>query len=301
MTRGLSVVVPTRNRDAHITQCVASILATSGFDELIVVDQSDGSATEAALADFQDPRLRHVRTDTRGVTLARNLGIDLSHNELVAFTDDDCRVTANWASTLTALFGADPEAAVVCGRVRVPDNLLQDGGYTAYFEPEIREWRGRYPPPHSDWGITANLALRRTVVACVGNFDPMLGAGAPLRSGGEPDFIFRVLRAGLKIVNAREVIVDHLGVRPPGRETQQLIYGYASGMGAAFYKHVRLGDLQGIAVYLRFLGSGVQMIGQNVLHGRRPLGSSFLRGFVSGSLQSYKFGIDPDSRHYVSR
>jgi len=56
-------------------------------------------------------------------------------------------------------------------------------------------------------GITANLSLRRSVIERVGKFDPLLGACAPLSSGGEPDMLFRVLRAGHKVVNASEVQV----------------------------------------------------------------------------------------------
>ena len=49
--------------------------------------------------------------------------------------------------------------------------------------------------------------------------------------------------AGGRVVNAREVVVDHLGVRAPGQESQKLMRGYGVGTGAALYKHVRLGDL----------------------------------------------------------
>src|SRR5258708_31619083 len=88
------IVDPTRNRPSPIVPCVASVLATMSFRELIVIDQSDGDATEKGLSQFSDPRFRYVRTDTRGVTLARNLGIDLSRGDIIACTDDDCRVAA---------------------------------------------------------------------------------------------------------------------------------------------------------------------------------------------------------------
>lgn len=298
----VSVVVPTRNRPTQIGACVQSILATSGFEELIVIDQSDDAATEQLMSNFTDPRLRYVRTDTRGVTSARNLGIELSTGEIIACTDDDCRVAPDWASTIGNLFAADPEAAVICGRVRVPSQLLLDGGYAANFEPQVREWRGSYPPPDADWGITANLASRREVIALVGNFDPMLGAGAPLRSGGEPDFLFRVLRAGLKVINAREVLVDHLGVRAAGEASQRLKHGYAAGIGAALYKHVRLGDRAAAVLYIRFLLWAIRLAWRNVLHfGGRPRGLRFLLGFLAGSLYSYKFRVDRERRQYVLR
>jgi glycosyltransferase involved in cell wall biosynthesis len=297
----VSVVVPTRNRETQIAVCVESILATTGFQELIVIDQSDGSASEKVLSKFSDPRLRYIRTDTRGVTIARNLGIELSTGDIIACTDDDCRVADDWACSIGALFAADPEAAVVCGRVRVPAELLEPGGYAANFEPQVREWHGRYPPPDSDWGITANLSLRRTVIARAGNFDPMLGAGAPLTSGGEPDFLFRVLRAGLKVVNAREVVVDHFGVRAPGHESKVLRRRYASGTGAAFWKHVRLGDTAALGIYLSFVGDSVRAIGRNLIRDKRPQGLAFLLFFLSGSLKSYRFRVDRASRQYVRR
>jgi GT2 family glycosyltransferase len=296
----ISVVVATRNRDAHALACVQSILANEGFVELLVIDQSDGSATQEVLAAISDPRLRYVRTASRGVTNGRNLGIEMSDGEIVAFTDDDCRVAPDWIPSLVKVFTSDPAAAVVCGRVRVPEHLL-DQGFTESFEPQVREWQGRYPPFGQDWGITANLALRREVVKRVGSFDPMLGAGAPLRSGGEPDFLFRVLRAGLKVVNASEVLVDHLGVRKPGRESQQLMRGYGAGTGAAFYKHVRLGDVDAMGVYLGFIGANVRRVAAGLVRGKRPVGLGYLLGFVAGSINSYRFRIDTERRQYVKR
>ncbi len=296
----ISVNVPTRNRAAHAAECVASLLATSGFDELILIDQSDGTATQEALSAIGDPRFRYVRTPTRGVTIARNIGIELSTGAIVACTDDDCRVAPDWAASIASIFMGDPEVAVVCGRVRVPD-ALQHAGYTLGFEPQVREWQGRYPSLDRDWGITANMAIRRDVVAQVGGFDPILGAGAPLRSGGEPDFIFRVLRANLKVVNAREVVVDHLGVRAPGKEAQQLILGYGAGTAAGIYKHVRLGDPAAVAVYGGFLWSTVRRVTTNLLLGKRPVGLGYLRAFLSGTLSSYRFRVDRQLRQYVPR
>ena len=92
----LSVVVPTRNRPAHIVECVRSVLATDGYADLIVIDQSDDTATQDGLSAFDDVRLRYVRTETRGVTKGRNLGMSLSCSDAIAFTDDDCRVRARF-------------------------------------------------------------------------------------------------------------------------------------------------------------------------------------------------------------
>jgi glycosyltransferase involved in cell wall biosynthesis len=296
----LSVCLPTRNRHAHALACSQSILANQGFLELIVVDQSDGTETKDALSAIADPRLRYVATSTRGVTAARNLGIDMAGGDLVAFTDDDCRVELNWVETMKAVFEQDPEVAVVCGRVHVPEEL-RAAGFAESFEPEVREWQHRFPPFGRDWGITANLALRRDIVARVGKFDPMLGAGAPLRSGGEPDLLFRVLAAGLKIVNARECSVEHLGIRKYGAEAQRLMRGYGRGTGAALFKHVRLGDRQAMGVYAGFLSANLRRVCGNLVRGRRPTGLGYLVAFVGGSVDSCRYRVDKQERLYAAR
>src|SRR5581483_3762558 len=184
----VSVVVPTRDRAMAAIDCVRCILATSGFLELIVIDQSGDDQTELGLAAIGDDRLRYVRSPTRGVTRGRNAGIELARGEIIAFTDDDCRVSADWAGRIREIFEARPDVAVVSGRVRVPEEV-QRMGYTEGFEPRTREWHHRFPPLGRDWGITANLSIRRSTLATIGLFDPILGSGAPLRSGGEPDFL----------------------------------------------------------------------------------------------------------------
>jgi glycosyltransferase involved in cell wall biosynthesis len=296
----VSVVIPTRNRRDHALACATSVLANTGFVELVVVDQSDDTSTEEAIRELRDPRLRYVRTPTRGVSNSRNLGIELTDGDIIAFTDDDCRAAPDWVQNLARVFESDPQAAVVCGQVRVPEELYELG-FAESFEPKVREVQGEYPPFGGDWGITANLAVRRDVVARVGNFDPILGAGAPLRSGEEPDFIFRVLRAGLKVVNAREASVDHLGVRTPGAESRRLIRGYGVGTGAAFFKHVRLGDLDALGVYLGFIGANVRRAASGMLRGKRPEGLGYLYAFLSGSVTSWKYKIDPELKRYVPR
>ena len=295
----ISVVIPTRNRAEDLVECIRSVLRGGGFEELIVVDQSDDRTTELAVAAIPDPRLRYLSSTLRGATNGRNVGIDASVGDVIAFTDDDCRVASDWIPSIARVFSADREAAVVCGRVVVPEELAKKG-YAVSFEPEIRDWQGRYPSPGHDWGITANFAARRDVFTRIGTFDGVLGPGAPLLCGEETDFLFRVLRAGLKVVNAREVLVEHLGVRAHGAESSRLMRIYAAGAGAATFKHVRLADLDGISIYVRHLGGCIRLIAINAVHLRRPVGIGFTLAFLSGAVASFKFRIDPKSRLYIS-
>jgi glycosyltransferase involved in cell wall biosynthesis len=294
----ISVALVTMNRADHALACARTILANEGFERLFVIDQSDGHETELGIGMLSDARLRYIRMETRGVTSGRNLGAELAQGDVIAFTDDDCRVAPDWILALARIFANDPEAAVVCGAVRIAE-AVKDLGFTENFEPHEREWKGRYPPFGRDWGITANLAARLDVLARVGMFDPMLGAGAPLRSGGEPDLLFRVLRGGFKVVNATEVWVDHLGVRPPGEASRKLMRGYALGTGAALFKHIRMGDTAALGVYLGFVAANLRRVFANLIRRKRPDGLGFLLYFLAGALVSCRYRIDRSSRQYI--
>lgn len=294
----LTVAVPTRNRPDHALACVQALLAIEGFESLIVVDQSDDAATRDAVAGLGDARLSYLRTPTRGVTHARNIAIERCATAVVAFTDDDCRVTADWAKRLLTVF-EDPEVGVVCGRVQVPPELQQHG-WAESFHPRQRQWHRRYPPM-GQWGITANMGLRMDAVRQVGPFDVMLGAGAPLRSGGEPDLLFRMLRGGWKVINADEVVVDHLGIRKPGAQSASLLSGYGVGTAAAFMKHVRLGRVAAARILAGFIATTTLRVAVAVARRKRPSGAGFLVSLLRGIGESWRYPIDRERGDYRPR
>jgi glycosyltransferase involved in cell wall biosynthesis len=287
-----TVVVPTRNRPLDVAECVELILAYTGPFELIVVDQSEGSESAESLARWlADPRMRYVRSSKKGVCAGRNLGVGLAGGDLVAFTDDDCRVSPDWIQRFEAIFEQEKDAAVVCGRVYAPPGT-ESIGYAAVFEPRRRVYQYEFPPPDADWGISANMIVRREVFGQIGLFDELLGAGALLGSAGETDLLERTLKAGLRVVNAHEVEVLHLGVRRYGPELRALSERYFMGIGAALCKNARLGGRSTRRLYLAWLG---QLIAKN-LHGivrsGRPTGLRHTAAFLRGSLRSLTYKVD---------
>jgi glycosyltransferase involved in cell wall biosynthesis len=86
----VSVIIPTYNRAALVSEAVASVLAQTCRDfELLVVDDGGTDGTAQALAAFggQLKVLRHERR--RGVSAARNTGIAAARGEWLALLDSD--------------------------------------------------------------------------------------------------------------------------------------------------------------------------------------------------------------------
>lgn len=87
----ISVIIPTFNRGDCILGSVNSVLSQTYQDlELIVVDDCSTDNTEQVFKDFKDPRVRYHKLDRNGgAPRARNIGVQMSRGEYVAFQDSD--------------------------------------------------------------------------------------------------------------------------------------------------------------------------------------------------------------------
>src|SRR5690242_12522755 len=85
----VSVIIPTFNRAALVTQAIDSALSqTHAPDEIVVVDDGSTDATPELLAQY-GPTIRVVRQENRGRSAARNAGIQNSRGDLILFLDSD--------------------------------------------------------------------------------------------------------------------------------------------------------------------------------------------------------------------
>jgi glycosyltransferase involved in cell wall biosynthesis len=85
----VSVVIPTYNRARTIERAIDSVLAQTFQDfEVIVVDDGSQDETKGVLSRFGD-RIRLIIQENRGVSAARNTGIQAAHGKWIAFLDSD--------------------------------------------------------------------------------------------------------------------------------------------------------------------------------------------------------------------
>lgn len=288
----MSVVVCSRNRRQDLESCVASILASPRTDfELVVIDQSDAAdAVESVRAHLGDGRLQYVPSASRGLSRARNEALAKSRADVLAFTDDDCRVDPNFVARVIEFFDSRPDVAMAFGAVTAPEEL-QAKGHIATFAPQEQTFLGRFPSPMEPWGIGANMAFRRDAAVRAGAFDPELGAGAQIPAGEELDFTIRVLGAGLAVATSAAFTVTHLGVREH-EAARRLFLGYLEGAGAAYAKNVRLGTHGANQLFLSwFLGMNKEIV-RAALQRRRPLGVGMMLAGMRGGVAAFRRPLD---------
>ena len=123
----ISVIVPVYNGGPYLKPCLDSILAqTYGDWELLLIDDgsTDGSSGICDAYGAKDGRIRVFHQDNRGLSAARNRGLDLAKGECLAFVDgDDVLDPDMLAVLLTAISGAD---LAVCNIRRLSEDGIPE-------------------------------------------------------------------------------------------------------------------------------------------------------------------------------
>jgi glycosyltransferase involved in cell wall biosynthesis len=86
----VSVIIPTHNRSERVVRAVQSVLDQSFKDlEILVVDDGSTDDTEARLVPYGTSITYMRQSANRGVSAARNKGIENSNGTWIAFLDSD--------------------------------------------------------------------------------------------------------------------------------------------------------------------------------------------------------------------
>ncbi len=120
----ISVIVPVYKVEKYLAACVESILSqTYGDFELILVD--DGSPDRCGeLCDAyagEDPRVRVIHQENRGLSGARNAGMDIARGEYITFVDSDDFILPQYLELLLEAAETVEADVSVCAPVEFTD------------------------------------------------------------------------------------------------------------------------------------------------------------------------------------
>ncbi|MDJ0753458.1 MAG: glycosyltransferase family A protein [Ardenticatenaceae bacterium] len=267
----IDIIIPTRNTGGLIKKTVESITRSNLSRFAVwIVDQSDDQATQKVVQEMidRDSRLHYVWLEEVGSNIARNLGAQLGHAPIIAFTDDDCCVAPDWLDQIAAEL-QDPDIWAVFGRV------LRDEEELHQADPEIQHLAHVLPVAIKEsldrevfgsnrfdlgFGHGANMAFRREHFQQIKGFDACLGIGGRFRSWPERDIGYRILHRGGKIVYSPGMLVLHNHWRKWQR-LQKSFKNYGYGAGAAAAKYLRCGDWGGAYLLMEWvLDQGVRQM-----------------------------------------
>lgn len=95
----ISIIIPAYNCEKKIDRCLQSIMHQSFADfEVIIIDDGSKDATATICREYceRDSRFKLVRQSNKGVSTARNTGLDNAKGIYIVFADSDDEANSDW-------------------------------------------------------------------------------------------------------------------------------------------------------------------------------------------------------------
>ncbi len=212
--RYFSVVIPNWNGERFLRGCLESLRAQSFRDfEVILVDNAstDGSVD---LVEREFPEVKVVELSRNlGLTGGANVGIRLSHGEVIVLLNNDAEAHPDWLAAIHDALERHPEAGMVASKMLLYDrrNVINSAGdlYRVDGVPGNRgvweEDRGQYDREEYVFGACGGAAAyRRSMLEEIGLFDTDLFMYCE-----DVDINWRAQIAGYRCIYTPKAVVYH--------------------------------------------------------------------------------------------
>jgi glycosyltransferase involved in cell wall biosynthesis len=225
----VSVIIPTKNSERTIEDCLRSLLENNEVNEVIIVDDSADKTKDKVLK----YNVKFIYAPGKNISEARNIGIINATGDIIAFTDDDCIVPKDWIKKAIQFF-KDEKVGAVGGPNLTPENSTfrekcAGVALSSWFGAGLSRYRylsdkskGEFVETDELKLATCNLFLRRKALENVGLFNPKQ---FPCE---ENELLHRMKRKGYKIIYSPFLYVWHKR-RPLFFPFAKQIYWYGIG------------------------------------------------------------------------
>jgi O-antigen biosynthesis protein len=187
---------------------------------VIVIDDGSTDATAEIVGKYP---VRLISTENRGLSSARNAGLEAATGEIVAYLDDDAYPDPHWLTYLAATFIHTTHAAVGGPNIPPPgDGPIADCVTNAPGGPVhvlLSDQEAEHIPG-------CNMAFRKAALRAIGGFDPQFRI-----AGDDVDVCWRLQKQGSTVgFNPAAVVWHHRRNSVRAYWKQQLNYGKAESL-----------------------------------------------------------------------
>ena len=112
----VSIIMPTYNADKSLEKALNSVLNQKYTNwELIVIENGKKGQAEEICNSYQNEKIKYKFVEEANVSNARNVGIDESCGDYIAFLDSDDEYEVNFLEKMIDKIEKDESQLVTCG------------------------------------------------------------------------------------------------------------------------------------------------------------------------------------------
>lgn len=201
-----SLVMATLGRRAEVERLLGTLVDQTYKDfELVVIDQNDDDRVRSLIADFSNRlEIVYLWSDKKGLSRARNVGLQHIRGDLVCFPDDDCWYRPNTLEYIARRFEAEADLSGLTG-CSVDANGMPSQGRWATEQLVVNRYN------IFTCATSYTIFLRAEAVNHAGKFNEELGVGSGTRwgAGEEFDYLLEVIDAGKRICYDPGLRISH--------------------------------------------------------------------------------------------
>lgn len=230
----VSLIMPTLNRFDDIYRFMDSLLEQTYKNfELIVVDQNDNDKVKEIVDKYVDRLdIKYIKSNKKGLSYNRNLGIDVAKGEVLAFPDDDCAYKPDTIEKAINFFEKNQDYKIYScktldfdekeGFIKMNDGICEIESTNISFTVCSITFFVNFG---SDDSYT--------------RFDERLGVGAEFGAGEETDYVLDLLSRGFKGRYFGDDIIHHpVKKHSKSSAKYERDFNYGRGFGALCKKEI---------------------------------------------------------------
>ena len=208
MNKKFSIIIPCKDLDPHSVKCLESCLQLDyeNFEIIMLPDEKIDDLR------YKDARVRIIPTGPVRPSAKRNIAIQNSQADFLAFVDSDAYPVKDWLANAVKYFD-NPEAGAIGGPNLTPPGSSAGqmiSGHILSSPLSAGKFAMRYRlTGKSEYGLpvrempSCNLITRRELAQRLGGFDQ------GLLTGEDSKFCFGIRKLGKRVVYAPDVVVYH--------------------------------------------------------------------------------------------
>lgn len=223
----ISMLMPTLNRRKQMITAIDSIL-TQGYQnfEIIVVDQSDHDNSDIK---EWDQRINYIHLDIKGLSHARNVGLNYVTGDIIGLMDDDAVYERDALEKVNKMFSTSTDLGLLAGMVIDPEtNQISLRG--------MKKRRMAVTKTNIFKCCISPSMFFKSDLLAADKFDERFGIGCYWGSAEETDVALKVIYKNLVAIYDPEILVKHPGSSKKDLPLKKL-ESYSRGYGAVCAKH----------------------------------------------------------------
>ena len=136
----ISLIVPVYNTSKYLNKCIDSLINQSYKDiEIIIINDGSTDNSEEIIKSYKDKRIKYISKSNEGIGKTRNLGIEKTSGDYLAFVDPDDYLDKYFCEKMIKKAEKDKCDIVICDYFEDQNGKLKKITFTAFKNMSLKK------------------------------------------------------------------------------------------------------------------------------------------------------------------